>query len=87
MWVVSTLREEKDLAGLRIAMMVPPAQVPHFAHGRTCGVHYSLLKPLHIADLLAVVRAAFRQEVPFRSLPLPSSFSLSLTLSVPLCRM
>lgn len=62
LWVVSTVREQKDLASLRIAVMVSPAEASRFAHGRTRGVHYTLLKPLRLSDLLSVVRAAYYQE-------------------------
>jgi DNA-binding response OmpR family regulator len=63
LWVVSTVREQKDLSSLRIAVMVSPAEASRFAQGRTRGVHYSLLKPLRLSDLLNVVRATYYQEV------------------------
>jgi DNA-binding response OmpR family regulator len=69
LWVVSTVREQKDLASLRIAVMVSPAEASRFAHGRTRGVHYTLLKPLRLSDLLSVVRAAYYQEVPYPLCP------------------
>lgn len=65
MWVVSTLKEEKEIAALKIAVMVSPSEAARFAHGRTRGVHYSLLKPIRLQDMQAIVRAAFQQEVHF----------------------
>jgi hypothetical protein len=62
LWVVSTIKEEKDLSTLRVAVMVSPAEASRFAPG-TRGVHYSLLKPLRLRDLLAVVHAASLKEV------------------------